>query len=112
MEKGKPKQKVDRLTGGVNIYSLTRPKLEEHCMYLMQKRVVLEDVIANLQKQLEEKDERINKQHITIKQLREKLDTQRQVYIQAITASNEEKQHLSERMVKLESEVASDVSEC
>lgn len=103
----KEKPKIDRLTGGVNIYSLTRPKLEHHCMYLMQKRVILEDVIAENQRKMIEKDERIENQHKTILQLREKLDTQQQIYIQAITASNEEKQGLSKKVVKLESEVKS-----
>ena len=97
--------KVDRLTGGVDIYSITRPKLEHHCMYLMQKRVVLEDLIADLQKQIESKDERISKQHKTIIMLRERMEQTQKRYADAMLRMNKEKQDISERMVRLESEV-------
>ena len=101
----KEKPKVDRLTGGVNIHELTRPKLEHHCMYLMQKRVALEDVIFDLQNRTREMEETINNKDAELAQLRERMNNQRQIYIEAITASNDEKQTISKRVIQLESEV-------
>lgn len=100
--------KRDEMDAQIDIYSLTRPKLENHCMYLMRKRRVLEDLILDLQKQIREKDERIKSQHEAIEQLREKLKRQQEIYIKAIQDSNEEKQHISDEMSKLENRVKDD----
>ena len=100
--------KRDEMDAQVDIYSMTRPKLEHHCMYLMQKRRVLEDLILDLQRQIRERDERIEFQNKTIGQLREKMKKQQEVYIDAIQGVNTERQHISEEMAKLESRINSD----
>ena len=108
-KKGKALARVnpEKAHESLDIYSLTRPKLEHHCLYLQQKRKSLEEAIRDLQNMNE--DCRIKNEKMANELLLCNKSKNNNAIIAGttITRMNDEQQTLNVRIQELEAEVRS-----
>lgn len=85
--------------------NMNRVDLEQRCIYLMKKRIALEDGIARLYRDIATLNERNAKLEQEIDTLRHKLVVQGKIATETIQRLNKEKIQIGEELVSIQTEL-------
>lgn len=83
------------------INNLGRTDLENECIYLMKKRIVLEDVIADKNKRLEGCVNAVKNRDRTIDQLQSSMEAQTRIMNQQLEKSNRQNDEYLQEIERL-----------